>query len=182
MEKIRTKNLFLTGILAVAMMLVVMFGFAACGDAKVELTEENLVGTYDVTNAVFTPTAENQYNRQAATCTKAEFNAIKTKAEAGTELTEDEEYKYYEVFDGYFETYEIKADNTIVVSNNQTATWAIENGELTYTSTIQGNTSWQFSVAWDNGKIIVTITVPNAQGAAMAGTMVLTLEKVQAAQ
>lgn len=180
MEKARTRNLFLTSILALAMVIAVMFGFAACGEEKIELTEENLVGTYDVTNAAFTPTAENQYNRQAATCTKAEFDAIKAKIEAGTALTEDEQYKYYEVFDGYFERYEIKADNTITVNTHQTATWAIENGELSYTSTIPGNTSWQFAVAWDNGKVIVTITVPNAQGAAMAGTMVLTLEKVAA--
>ena len=178
MEKTRTRSLFLTGVIAVAMMFVVMFGFAACGEAKIELTEENVVGTYDVTNAAFTPTAENQYNRQAATCTKAEFEAIKAKVDAGTELTEDEEYKYNEVFYDYFARYEIKADNTIAIENHQVATWAIENGELTYTSTIQGNTDWQFAVAWDNGKIIVTITVPNAQGAAMAGTMVLTLEKV----
>ncbi len=180
MEKIGTKKLLLTSIFLIVLSFVVMFGFAACGDGKVELTEDNLVGTYDVTNAAFTPTAENQYNRQAATCTKAEFDAIKAKVDAGTDLTADEEYKYFEVFDGFFERYGINENKTVTVDNQQRATWAIENGELTYESTLQGNINWTFAVEWDNGKVVVTITVPNSQGATMAGTMVLTLEKVTA--
>ena len=186
MEKFKTKNLILASFIALAMMFVAMFGFAACGTKTVALTEENLVGTYDVVNASFTPTAENTYNTQSATCTKAEYDAITAKVEAGQELTADESYKYNEVFDGFFGKYEVKADHNIHVvgmAQEVQATWAIEDGKIVYTEVQQGSyplSGWTFDCAWDNGKVVITITVPNGTGATMAGTMVLTLEKVAA--
>lgn len=163
MEKIRTKNLFLTGILAVAMMFVVMFGFAACGeDGKVALTEENVTGNYNVTKVVYTPTGENP---QAKTCTKAQFEAMET--------TDDD----YDLFEGWFYTYEVKEDHSIIQEGNTSpmATWGITDGKLTYEPT---DTTFESSATWDNGKIVVTINVTLG---GFQGTYVLTLEKVVAA-
>ncbi|MBQ7602815.1 MAG: hypothetical protein IJU58_01535 [Clostridia bacterium] len=190
----KTKNLFMTAMIAVAMMFAVVFGFAACGETPngdntqngdntpAVLTEADVIGTWQVTNGAFTPTPENQYNTEAATCTKAQYDAIAAKVEASTALTEDESYLYYEVFDGFFNTYQMAAnhDVTIVGYVNTVATWSVTDGVFTYTSA-NPNDTWTYAVAWTNNQVVVTITIPNAQGATMAGTMVLTLTKVVAA-
>lgn len=190
----KTKNLFMTAMIAVAMMFAVVFGFAACGETPngdntqngdntpAVLTEADVIGTWQVTNGAFTPTPENQYNTEAATCTKAEFDAIAAKVEASTALTEDESYLYYEVFDGFFNTYEMAADYNVYIAGyaQPAATWSVVDGVFNYTST-NPNDTWTYAVAYTNNQVVVTITVPNAQGAAMAGTIVLTLSKVVAA-
>ena len=160
----KTKNLFMTAMIAVAMMFAVVFGFAACGeDGKVALTEENVTGNYNVTKVVYTPTGENP---QAKTCTKAQFEAMET--------TDDD----YDLFADWFYTYEVKEDHSIVQEGNTSpmATWGITDGTLTYEPT---DTTFESSATWDNGKIIVTIDVTLGS---FQGTYVLTLEKVVAAQ
>lgn len=182
MEKTKSRNLFLTCAMALAVMFITVFGLAACGEKP--LTEENVVGTYEVTNASYTPSEGNTYNTEPATCTKAEYNAIAAKVEAGQELTQEESYKYYEVFDGFFEKYEVKPDHNIHVIGSLydvQATWKIENGKIIYTEVQQGTyplSGWSYDAAWDNGKIIITVTVPDGPGATLAGTIVFTLEKI----
>ena len=154
---------------------------AACGgnkdDAKT-LTEENLLGNWYVASVAYTPGTGATYT--ADTCTKAEWDVLEAKADR-TAAEEDK----FDLFDGYFHTYSIEINqendpdhviyDTTGGGHVAAAEWGVADGEITYEAILPGAAA--DSVVWNNGKVAITVTVPNGN---FAGTYVLTLAKVAA--
>lgn len=190
MEKTKTKNLFWAGIIAIIMIIGAVFGLAACGKKNnnepvaVELTAENLVGSWKVANIAYDAAPADEV---ISTCQNADdiewtwdtYWAVHAKQQAGEVLTETEDYGYNEVFYQFFCYYEVTEDLDVwpTATWHQSATLGIENGELTYTDMMPGNDGWEFSAEWDNGKVQICITFPDGAGATLVGTMTMTLEK-----
>lgn len=149
MEKIRTKNLFLTGMLAVAMMFVVMFGFAACGENNEpkELKADDFVGVWEVESNVYTVDGDSD------TTTLARFKELH---DAGQ--TSDDEYvdaatvilKFNVKADGTLQWKQYYADDT---EYSNAGTWAIVDNKLTADFT--GFLAGTVTVNYENNKIIV---------------------------
>ena len=160
-----------------AIMLCAVVATAAlvgCGGNTVPLTEENVAGKWELTYATYTPHAQSEY--AADTCTKAEWEALASQTSLqGADSTK------FDIFEDKFYTYELRANHKIYVwfegtayeQNN--ASWAIEDGQLTFTGKLNGVTI--DSVTWDNGVVTITYSESPEQSG-IPGTFVFTLEKV----
>ena len=149
MEKIRSRSLFLTGVIAVAMMFVVMFGFAACGDNNdpKELKAEDFVGVWEVESNVYT------YDGATDTTTLARFKELH---DAGQ--TDGDEYvdaatvilKFNVKADGTLQYKQYYADDA---DYSNAGTWAIVDNKLTadFTGCLAGTVT----VSYENNKIVV---------------------------
>ena len=177
---------FLKSTLAVFLMIGMMLGLTACGGTP--LTKENVVGTYRVTYIVATP-KEGDTSTASAELSRAEFEAIVARKDAGTATTQDNDN--YARYAGEFEIeYKVTEDgniyqvdgiyhpNTDEREDLLLGTWEIKNGSLVYDCIIDKID--EFSAEWKNGKIEITEIVKDGTSIATYGVVkyVITLEKV----
>ena len=171
---------FIYSIVAFLLVIPVALGLVACNNEApktetVDLTEANVVGDWEVSNVTYTP--GTGVTIQADSCTKAEWDVLDGTDYA--ELTQAQKDKW-DLFDGFFHSYRLKAEDHKMYditdgSETEAASWAIDNGEITYEESLPGYAA--DSVVWNNGSIVLTVTIPAGD---YAGTYVLTLAKVTA--
>ena len=157
------KNIFKT--LAVfALVCTFAFGLAACG-TNGGLTAEEVIGTYETSQIVYTPAGAEQ----GETFTRAQWEEMPS-GEQKTNLG------------NYFCTYEATEDGKVLdleeanEANQQIATWKIKKGKLNVKMiAAQGEA---YDVVWDDGKIIITLTFTHPENAENNFVAVMTLEKV----
>lgn len=162
--------------LVACLMICMLLGFTACG-AK-PLTEENIVGRYQITQLVYTPSEDNHGLNRAVSMSRADYDALVARREAGTATAQDEED--YTYFSSDFEcVMEVRADGTIYDYYGDDPEmldgyWEIVDGKIEYTCEL--NTLDQFTAEWDNGKIIITWTLDRSD--TFQGTTVWTYERI----
>ena len=146
--------------LVVCLLLCMVLGLSACGGKP--LTEENVVGRYQIVQVVYTPAEENTHGfTRAVNLTRADFEAIVARKDAGTSTAQDDEdYMYY---GSYFDCVtEVRADGSIYDYHGDSPEmlngyWEIRDGKLEYNC--EYNDIDQYTAEWDNGKIKITCTV-----------------------
>lgn len=167
----------LKSVLAICLLLCMSVGFAACGE--LELTKENLVGSYKITHVVYTASEENTAGYASCDYTPEQYNALLAKIDAGTQTAKEQD-DYY-IVSGYFEcVIEVREDGTIYdiwedSPEFKEGEWKIEDGKLVYTCSYDHLDT--YSAEWDDGKIIITHL--NERPDPTQGTIVITLEKVE---
>ena len=163
--------------LAVCLLLCMMFGLTACGGKP--LTKENLVGRYQITSIVYTPAEENTHGiNRAVNMTKADYDALVARREAGTATEQDDQdYVYFGY--GFENVTEVREDGTIYDYHNDdpemlNGYWEIKDGKLEYRNGY--NNIDEYIAEWDNGKIKITCTVERS--AELQGVTYYILEKI----
>jgi len=187
MEKFKTKNLILASFIAIAMMFVAMFGFAACGpkgEGEQQLTNADVVGVWYSTRVVITgETGEDAYLN--GTYTNDRYLALKAIDE-GTErdLTSAEQTEYYtlkgtSVKSGILQNYKLEAGEGTekgkvyskgIAQENyvETATWEIANNVVEITAKDGNGVS---SITWARDNDLAIITVSFADGSVYTFTL-----------
>ena len=148
MEKIKSKNLFLTGLFAIAMALVVMFGFAACNE--VQLKDSDFVGTWYVESEVDT------YDGNSDTTTYARFQELHNK----TNRTDDEEDEYVDA-ETMILMFNVTEEHKLFWKQyyandseyTEAGTWAIEENKLT--ANVSQLLAGDVTVEYKDGKIVI---------------------------
>lgn len=144
----KTKNLFMTAMIAVAMMFAVVFCFAACGEQQdEELKASDFVGVWEVESNVYTIDGDSD------TTTLARFKELH---DAGQ--TSGDEYVDAATV---ILKFNVKADGTLQWKQYYAAdadyadagTWAIVDNKLTADFT--GFLAGTVTVNYENNKIIV---------------------------
>lgn len=155
------KNIFKT--LAVfALVCSFAFCLAACG-TNGGLTAEEVIGTYETSQIVYTPAGAEE----ADPITRADWEAMEGEQKA--------------IIGEYFCTYEATEDGKVLdleadEAEQQIATWKIKKGKLNVKMiAAQGEA---YDVVWDDGKIIITLTFTHPESAENNFVAVMTLEKV----
>ena len=147
--------------LAICLLLCMVLGLTACG--KLPMTEENVVGAYQITRVTYTANVANTTGYQSCDYTKKQYEEMAARVEAGTATTKEADNDYY-VVGGLFDVVtEFRRDGTIydLFDNSPDfwlATWKIQNGEFIYTS-LPGLDYDQYSAKWKNNKLVLTRTV-----------------------
>lgn len=151
MEKFRTKNLFLAGLLGLAMIFAVTFCFAACGGKELKPS--------DVTGEWYVETYVSSYNGNTDTSTFARFMELHNKADK----TVDEEDEYVDL-ETVIYMWKAKEDGTLQckpyfadeADYRSYGTWEVKDGKLNATITwfAQGDQT----VEYKDGKITITNT------------------------
>lgn len=171
MEKFKTKNLILASFIALAMMFVAMFGFAACGtkgEGEQQLTNADVAGVWYSTQVVVAGREEGN-----GTYTYARYQELKAIDE-GTDrdLTAAEQIEYGMLGNAILQNFKLEVGEGTEkgkvyskgVAEDETAyeeaaTWEIVNNKVELTVDDDDVTS----ITWtrDNDLAIVTITFAN---------------------
>ena len=156
MEK--TKNLFLSTIIAVAMMITTVFCFTACGEQPVKA--DDVIGDWNTLSATYT-----EEGHDTVTYTYQRFVELRDKADK----TPEETNEYNAMLHYYIFKYKVvqgEEQNTIKLATysapdnyQDIGTWVIENAKLVVTinpaSFPNVNT---VTTEYKNGNLIVTAT------------------------
>lgn len=172
----RTLKTFVAFAIAMACTLCLV----ACGKT-VKLTEKNLVGTYDVSQSVYT-----DYGKEAKTYTKEYYNSLKDK----TDKTETETADWNIINSIFNRSYNVKDDKAIVEVKGETETkvgsWEIKDGKLNVTKDedyMKSNEQYgtiTITAEWDKatGNIIIKVVFEGKENYEDFGfTNVMTLVK-----
>ena len=164
--------------LVVCLMLCMVLGLTACGNLP--LTEENVVGNYEMTHLTYTANENNTHGYQSCDYSKKQYEEMIARKEAGTATTKEAENDYYVIAGCFEETAEIRADGTMYSHYKNAedfwgANWKIVNGEFVYE--LLYSYGDEFDAKWENNKIILTRTV-TVETDAEYGVTVYTYEKV----
>ena len=169
MEKFKTKNLILASFIALAMMFVAMFGFAACGTKdngnggeEQQLTNADFVGDWDTVSVEYTPTEGT-----SKTYTKARYDELKAGYLANEFDEESAEYEeYLELSYALYnckiteseESNKIQAKRYGLDDYDDIGTWTIENNQLKTNINPTAFGATAVEAEYKDGNIIVTIT------------------------